>query len=64
MCVSVFSQICVFVVYMGIDSGIVFINMHFETRFQKFAFSGCQNIVNVHNAKKKNVSLLFKNGIV
>ncbi len=49
---------------MGIDSGIIFINMHFETRFQKFAFSGCQNIVNVHNAKKKILALLFKNGIV
>ncbi len=50
---SPFSQICVFVVY---NKGIVFKNMHFETHFQKFAFSGQQKAtvmkMNGQNAKK------------
>ncbi len=29
------------------DTGIVFKNMHFETCFQKFAFSGPQNNISV-----------------
>jgi len=42
MCMmSSFSQIRVFVVYME----TVFKNLQFETRFQKFAFSGHQNAV-------------------
>ncbi len=42
---SMFSQMAVFVVYMKTINGIVFKTMHFETHFQKFAYSGPQNIV-------------------
>jgi len=40
MCMtSSFSQIRIFIVY----TETIFKNLHFETRFQKFAFSGYQN---------------------
>ncbi len=44
--VTEFTNVCLYSLHRD-NNGIVFKNLHFESRFQKFAFLGCQNAVAV-----------------
>ncbi len=56
MHISLVSQICIRSLHRD-NNDIIFKNLHFATRFQKFVFSGPQNAVVLANAPETKYSL-------